>query len=227
MPAQSRAKHKLILASGSPRRSELIALTGWEIEVRPVDVDESEHPGEDGLDLARRLAVEKAREAAARFGKSGLILAADTVVESGGRILGKPTSAQEARKMLMSLRGKSHQVHSAIALLDSDKGHLHIDACSTEVPMRTYSQAEVESYVQGGSPLDKAGAYGIQDDDFKPVNVDQMTGCYANVVGLPICHVVRTMRKFGQEPIYDVPSRCQEHTGYDCGVFTQILRDEK
>jgi MAF protein len=227
MPAQSRAKPKLILASGSPRRRELIALIGWEVEVRSVDVDESEHPGEGGLDLARRLAAEKAREAAARFGKSALILAADTVVESGGKILGKPTSTQEAREMLMSLRGKSHQVHSAIALVNPDTGQLQIDACSTEVPMRTYSQAEVETYVQGGSPLDKAGAYGIQDDDFKPVHIDQMTGCYANVVGLPLCHVVRTMRKFGREPIFEVPSRCREHTGYDCGVFTQILRDEK
>jgi len=226
MSTSARHKPKLILASGSPRRRELIALTGWEVEVRPVDVDESEIPDEAGIALACRLAEEKARQAARRFGDA-FILAADTVVESDGEILGKPSSSAEARDMLFKLRGKNHQVHTAIALVAPGKTDVHLDVCTTEVPMRAYNEEEVQSYVRTGSPLDKAGGYGIQDGNFDPVQVDQMTGCYANVVGLPICNLVRSMRKLGMEPVFDVPSRCQAQTGYDCDVYPQILGIEK
>ena len=184
MPSASRDRPKLILASGSPRRSELIALTGWEVKIRPVNVDESERPGEDGLKLARRLAAAKVREAAARFDGDEMILAADTVVESRGKILGKPASGEEAREMLMRLRGESHQVHSAIALLKTETGELQIDACTTEVPMRAYRKAEVDAYVKSGSPLDKAGAYGIQG--IGGLFVARVDGSPHTVVGLPV-----------------------------------------
>ncbi len=92
--------------------------------------------------------------------------------------------------------------------------------------MRSYNSEELQAYVRSGSPLDKAGAYGIQDRSFDPVEVDGMSGCYANVVGLPICHIVRAMRKFDYEPVFDVPSRCQAYTGYDCDVYPVILRYE-
>lgn len=227
MPKSAPGDPKLILASGSPRRSELIAFTGWRVEVRPVDVDELGFPGENGLTLAGRLARTKVTEAADHFGDEGvIILAADTVVESEGEILGKPASPGEAHDMLLKLRGKPHQVHTAIALVNPGSGEIHLDACTTDVPMRDYREDEVGAYVRSGSPLDKAGAYGIQDRSFLPVEIDEMSGCYANVVGLPVCHVVRTMRKMGHEPVFDVPSRCREHTGYDCDVYTQILRDE-
>lgn len=226
MPKEIRANPELILASGSPRRNELITLTGWKVEVHPVDVDEAEIPGEDGRTLARRLAETKVLEAADRFGDHAFILAADTVVESAGEILGKPASGKEAGEMLMKLRAKPHLVHTAIAVFDPNTNEPYIDTCTTEVPMREYSHAEVTGYVETGSPLDKAGAYGIQDGGFNPVQVGEMTGCYANVVGLPICHVVRAMRRFGMEPFFDVPSRCKAHTGYDCEVYPQILRDE-
>jgi MAF protein len=226
MPNEPRDNPELILASGSPRRNELIALTGWKVEVRPVNVDETELPGEDGRTLARRLAETKALEAAERFGTRTFIIAADTVVESAGEILGKPASNKEAGEMLLKLRGKPHLVHTAIAVFDPNTNEPYIDACTTEVPMRDYSQAEVTGYVETGSPLDKAGAYGIQDESFNPVQVEEITGCYANVVGLPVCHVVRAMRRFGIQPFFDVPSRCKAHTGYDCEVYPQILRDE-
>jgi MAF protein len=216
----------LILASGSPRRSELIALTGWEVEVRPVDVDESERPGEAGKALAARLAREKGWAAREQFGDHHFILAADTVVESEDEILGKPASREHARQMLGKLRGNTHRVHTAIVLIASGSDDARLEICTTAVPVRTYSEQEVHSYVDTGSPLDKAGAYGIQDQSFDPVEVAEMSGCYANVVGLPLCHVVRAMRKMGTEPVFDVPSRCQAHTGYDCDVYPQILRDE-
>jgi MAF protein len=219
-------KAKLILASGSPRRSELIVLTGWEVAVQPVDVDESELPRENGLALAARLAKAKALEAAEHFGDASFILAADTVVENEGEILGKPASTHEAEDMLAQLSGKTHQVHTAIAVVSPSAGKLEVDVCTTDVPMRSYGEEELGAYVKSGSPLDKAGAYGIQDRSFEPVEVSRMSGCYANVVGLPICHIVRTMRKFGEEPVFDVPSRCQAHTGYDCDVYPEILRDE-
>jgi MAF protein len=226
MPKEHRDTPDLILASGSPRRSELISLTGWNVEVQPVDVDENGLADEDGRTLAKRLAELKALEAADRFGNRTFILAADTVVESAGEILGKPTSDKDAGEMLSNLSGRTHQVHTAIAVFDPNTSDLSIDICTTEVPMREYSQTEVIDYVGTGSPLDKAGAYGIQDEGFKPVEVGAMTGCYANVVGLPLCHVTRTMRRFGMNPVFDVPSRCQAHTGYDCAVYSQILRDE-
>jgi MAF protein len=216
-------KPRLILASGSPRRRELIALTGWEVEIRPVEVDESEIPGEQGLSLALRLAEVKARQAVQQFSDGAYILAADTVVESDGEILGKPVSSAEARDMLLKLRSNTHYVHTAIAVSPPGESEIHLDACTTEVPMRDYKNEEIEVYVRTGSPLDKAGAYGIQDDDFDPVQTDQMTGCYANVVGLPICHLVRSMRALGYGPVLDVPSRCQAHTGYDCDVYPMIL----
>lgn len=226
MPETNPDKPRLILASGSPRRSELIALTGWEYEVCPVDVDESELPGESGIAFACRLAGEKAQKAAEQFGDGAFILAADTVVESDGEILGKPASNAEARDMLLKLRDRVHQVHTAIAIVTPGMLDVHLDVCTTDVPMRSYRAEEVERYVRTGSPLDKAGAYGIQDEGFDPVRVDHMTGCYANVVGLPLCHLVRSMRRSGLEPVFDVPSRCQVHTGYDCDVYPQILGTE-
>ncbi|MGD8732694.1 MAG: Maf family protein [Anaerolineales bacterium] len=226
MSETHQVKPYLILASGSPRRQELISLAGWEVEVRPVDVDESERPGEEAVDLALRLAKEKILAAIEQFGEAKLILAADTVVENEGEILGKPTAPEDAYGMLMKLRGKPHRVHTAIAITASGSDDIVLDVCTTEVPMRGYSEDEVSVYVDSGSPLDKAGAYGIQDQSFHPVKVAEMSGCYANIVGLPICHVVRTMRALGYEAVFDVPSRCQAHTGYDCDVYPQILRDE-
>ena len=216
----------MILASGSPRRSELIKLTGWQVDIRPVQIDETPLEGEDALALATRLAEVKARAAAASGGQHEFILAADTVVAAEGELLGKPTSEEQAIDMLTVLGANTHQVHTAIAVHDPKTGEIWVDACSTDVPMRDYSLEEVRAYVQTRSPMDKAGAYGIQDRSFQPVETAVMSGCYANVVGLPICHVVRLMRKLDCEARENVPRCCQEHTGYDCPVYTQILGEE-
>jgi len=216
----------ITLASGSPRRRQLLALTGWPALVRPITVDETAHAGEAPEELARRLALTKARQGLRQNGGAALVLAADTIVAVGGVLLGKPADAAEAARMLERLRGRSHRVVTALALIDRRTESELGDVCATEVPMRAYSDDEIQAYAASGSPLDKAGAYGIQDRHFQPVAVDRLQGCYANVMGLPICHLVRTMRRLGHAPPVDVPAACRGETGYDCPVYANILGEE-
>jgi septum formation protein len=211
---------KIRLASGSPRRLELIALTGWAIEAIPADIGEQHVPGEAPAAMTRRLAQEKAQALADR---AELVLGADTVVIDGDRTLGKPTGVEDARRTLMRLRGRTHQVITSIAILKPEDGIQLDDRCLSAVPMRDYSDAEIERYLASESPLDKAGSYGIQDGGFRPVEMTAMRDCYANVMGLPLCHVARNLRKLGHEPPADVPTACQHHTGYECHVYPQIL----
>lgn len=195
----------------------MLQLTGWPIAVDASQVAETPRPGERPVELTRRLAREKAA------GLPGLVLGSDTVVVDGEQILGKPASVAEARATLAELRGREHQVVSSLAVVDRAHGIERLDTCISRVPMRRYSDRELESYLDGGSPLDKAGSYGIQDQDFQPVDMSRMRDCYANVMGLPLCHLVRTMRALGYEPPNDVPQACIAHTGYDCQVYPDIL----
>lgn len=212
----------LTLASASPRRQELLRLTGWKVVTRPAEVEERQEPGETPENMTRRLAVAKAR---ATVGE--LVLGADTVVVRDDEVLGKPADEVQARLMLQALRGRSHQAVSSIALVSTNGRTLATDTCVSDVPMRKYTDEEIEGYLASGSPLDKAGAYGIQDGGFQPVSMDGMQDCFANVMGLPLCHLVRSMRRLGHEPPADVPAACQAHTGYDCRVFPAILRGEQ
>jgi septum formation protein len=218
--------HSILLASASPRRNELLALTGWQCLVRPAAIDESPVDGEDGTSMARRLAETKARAAAQDAGGAAFVLTADTVVLDGELILGKPADEADARRMLFDLRGRTHRVVTAIALLAADTGEVTVDACETTVPMRTYTDTEMDAYVRSGGAGDKAGAYGIQDNGFRPVAMSSFHGCYANVMGLPLCHLVRAMRRLGCEPPADVPEACQRHNAYACDVFVQVLGGE-
>ena len=211
----------IILASNSPRRKELLTLLGLPFRACPAEIDESALPGEAPRTYVLRLAEGKARAAAAQAPDSSLIIAADTTVADGLDILGKPEDEQQAVEMLTRLRGHQHQVHTAVAILRTADGMLLLDACATDVPMRDYSQDEIDTYVATGDPLDKAGAYAIQHDGFHPV--DHLDGCYANVVGLPLCHLTRLLRKMGVEPQADVPAACQATLSYDCPVFSAIL----
>jgi len=212
----------LTLASASPRRQALLRLTGWEIFSRPGEVDERPEPGERPEQLTQRLAANKARAAGGE-----LVLGADTVVVLENQMIGKPAGSDAARAMLQALRGRTHRVISSIALVDGAGRTVATDTCVSEVPMRDYGEAEIEQYLRSGSPLDKAGGYGIQDGDFNPVDMDQMHDCFANVMGLPLCHLVRNMRRLGYEPPADVPGACQAYTGYDCPVYPAILRGEQ
>jgi septum formation protein len=215
---------ELLLASNSPRRRELLALTGWPFAVCPVDIDESPLPGEHPADYVSRLAREKATAAGQTAQAGQIILAADTTVADDRAILGKPGSAGEARAMLRSLRGREHTVYTAIGVLEAESGQLVTDLCQTAVKMRSYTDEEIEAYIASGDPFDKAGAYAIQHPGFHPV--ESIRGCYACVVGLPVCHVVRAARQFGLEPESDLSSACPDQLKMDtpCPVLESILR---
>jgi septum formation protein len=216
---------EITLASGSPRRAELLELTGWKFSQCSTQAEETQLPGEPARERALRLARVKARAAEAACQEYGLTLAADTLVVDEGEILGKPHDADQADGMLTRLRGQVHTVITAIVLKDHE-GRETVEVCETDVPMREYSTEEQVRYIAGGSPFDKAGAYGIQDDDFEPVDLKAMSGCFANVMGLPLCHLVRAMQQMGFEPAADIPESCQLHTGYDCDVYEAILEGE-
>ncbi|HXQ32527.1 MAG TPA: Maf family protein, partial [Anaerolineales bacterium] len=153
--------------------------------------------------------------------KDQIILAADTAVVDESDILGKPKDIAEAVTMLTRLRGHTHQVYTGVALLRVSDGLLLKDLCITDVPMRDYSDEEIQAYVQTGDPLDKAGAYAIQHPHFHPVA--DMSGCYASVMGLPMCHVVRMMQRLEISPMANVPINCQTLLEYHCPVSRAIL----
>jgi len=210
-------KPLLLLASNSPRRRQLLSLAGWTFNVSAADVDESQLPNEWPADYVLRLAETKARAAAvAGVDADQIVLAADTAVVDGTDILGKPKDRADATAMLKRLRGHTHQVYSGIALLRLGDGLLLKDLCVTDVPMRAYSDEEINAYVQTGDPLDKAGAYAIQHPEFHPVA--SMEGCYASVMGLPMCHVLLLIRKMGLQPNAEFFAGCETLLEYQCPV---------
>lgn len=215
----------LTLASNSPRRRELLALTGWSFDVRPAAIDESPLPAEAPAPYVSRLARSKGEAAAAQAPAGRLILAADTIVADGMQLLGKPENPEGAAAMLHQLRGRTHQVYTAIAVLKSGGGPSAADRCRSDVPMRAYSDAEIGAYVASGDPLDKAGAYAIQHDQFHPVS--GLAGCYASVMGLPLCHLLRLLAQLNPVQDRDLPSRCQAYLNYRCPVSEAILRGER
>lgn len=212
----------LILASNSPRRRQLLALTGLPFIVKVADVDETEYPNENPAEYVLRLAERKARAIPAEADQ--VILAADTTVVDEDDILGKPADDEEAAAMLKRLRCKTHQVYTGIALLRSSDGLLLKDICVTDVPMRDYSDDEIQAYVATGDPLDKAGAYAIQHLEFRPVA--RMDGCFASVMGLPVCHVILQMRKMDIQPGTDFFKSCETLLEYNCPVSSAILNGE-
>jgi septum formation protein len=214
----------LVLASNSPRRRELLALGGWEFHVRPADVDENPRPGEAPGSYVLRLAESKAKTCAKTSQTGETIVAADTTVTIDGDLLGKPSNAEEAEAMLRRLRGRSHQVCTGFAVLDMDTETLLTDLCVTDVPMRSYTDEEIRAYVLSGDPLDKAGAYAIQHAGFQPV--ESISGCYASVMGLPLCHLQRALRKVDIVPATDLPAGCQATLQYECPIFSRVLAGE-
>ncbi len=219
------SKLEITLASTSPRRRELLSLTGWGYSLCASPVPEAPFPDESPRDLARRLACLKAMAASEHCEEAEMILAADTMVIHAGEVLGKPADAEEAATMLKALCGVEHEVVTALAIQQRDKP-IFLELCESRVPMRAYTEDEIQAYVRGGSPLDKAGAYGIQDPDFHPVEADRFRECYANVMGLPLCHLARAMRQLGHEAPEDIPHRCMQFTGYDCTIYPMILRGD-
>lgn len=211
---------KITLASNSPRRRQLLGWLGIDFEAHPADIDESPRAGEQPQPYVLRLAESKARAATA----SGLVLAADTIVADGAELLGKPVDAADARRMLLALRGRVHQVHTALALFDPRSGALITELCSSSVPMRAYGAAEMDAYIASGDPLDKAGAYAIQNAEFHPV--ERFAGCYASVMGLPMCHLLRMLRQVDAAPDVDVAQICRQNLQYDCLISEAIRKGE-
>lgn len=192
------AKPTLVLASGSPRRRDLLAALGLAFTVRAADIDETQLPGEAPEAYVLRLAREKARTAAERGSGAGeLVLAADTSVILDGDVLGKPRDAEEARAMLARLAGRGHTVLSGIALVDATTGREEADVVGTEVMMAAMSLDEIAWYVATGEPMDKAGAYAAQG--LGSLFVERVAGNYWNVVGLPVPAVHRLFAHLGHD----------------------------
>ena len=176
-------KPRLILASASPRRRDLLRQVGIEFESQsPRDAEDPARPGEAPAAYARRSAEAKAIEVSARQ-PDALTLGADTVVALDGRALGKPVDEADARSMLRALSGRSHVVHTGVSVAFAGKS-LIADVASTDVTFRALTDDEVDAYVGTGEPMDKAGAYGIQARG--ALLVSSVCGCYFNVVGLPL-----------------------------------------
>ena len=192
------AGRKLILASASPRRKEILEAAGFVFDVAPTEVEESQQPGETPADLVCRLAAAKAEAALVAAAQPcwAPVLAADTVVDIDGHILGKPASLEEATAMLRMLSGREHQVLTGVCLLcQTESGTVRRDVClaTTTVRFATLTEKEIQQYVCTGEPLDKAGAYGIQGQASK--FVERIEGCYFNVVGLPIALVYGMLKE--------------------------------
>ena len=185
---------RLVLASGSPRRVQLMREAGFDPQVMPQDVDETPLPGEKAYDLVDRLASLKAHAALAQARPGDLILAADTTVALEGEKLGKPADEAEARQMPRRLSGRGHDVYPAVHLIlvGEDGTTRESSTCElTHVTFFDLAEDEIESYVATGEPLDKAGAYGIQG--IGRALVRDIDGDYFNVVGLPVAHTLRAI----------------------------------
>lgn len=194
--SQAAALEPLVLASGSPRRAEILRAVGWAFEAEAADVDESMREGEEPVGYVRRLAVAKA-ERVARARLFGLVLGADTVVVLDGRVLGKPRDDAEAREMLRALSGRRHEVLTGVALVRAETGRVRVAHETTGVRFGTLTGAEIEEYVGTGEPADKAGAYAIQGR--AALFVEGVEGDYWNVVGLPVRLLYRMAREFEKE----------------------------
>ncbi len=191
---------KLILASASPRRAEILRNAGFEFEVHPAHVDETRFPGEAAEDYVRRLADAKARiaaEHAARNHTRAIIIGADTSVVAAGELLGKPSGIKDARRILRLLSGRTHEVLTGVSVVRGPKGPSALHVETTRVTFLELSNHDIEDYIATGEPFDKAGAYGIQGIGGR--FVERIEGCYFNVMGLPLAKVVSLIRAYESE----------------------------
>jgi septum formation protein len=189
---------KLILASASPRRAEVLRNAGLVFEIRPAYVDETRQPHEAAEDYVRRVAQAKAHavaDPARRAGERAIVIAADTIVLVEGQILGKPKDAGDARRMLRLFSGKTHEVLTALSVtnIPAAKDALHVE--KTRVEFLRMSEEEIENYIQTGEPFDKAGAYGIQGIAGR--FAARIEGCYFNVLGMPLSRLWTMLQALG------------------------------
>lgn len=202
---------EIVLASASPRRRELLTGLGIDFRVAPAGIPEDPEPGEHPEQMVRRLSREKALAVArAESSQSGYYVAADSTVVLDGEAIAKPADEVEARSMLRRLRGTTHQVVTGFTVYDAATGRCITDASAADVQMRDFTDDEMEQSIASGTPMDKAGAYAIQDADFRPAAL--LSGCYSNVMGLPACRVVDTLAAMGcalpDRASMNVPAGC-------------------
>jgi septum formation protein len=189
---------KLILASSSPRRAEILRDAGVAFEICAAHVDESVRPGELVKEMVARLAEAKARAGAAHISKRDqecIVIGADTAVELDGKIFGKPRDAAHAREMLAALSGQTHRVHTGIFLLQLPDGETRAAVETTSVTFASLSRDEIDAHVASGEPFDKAGGYAIQGRAGR--SISGIEGCYFNVVGLPLARVSALLGELG------------------------------
>jgi nucleoside triphosphate pyrophosphatase len=189
---------KIILASSSPRRAEILREAGIAFEIRSAEIDETALPGEPAQAMVSRLAESKARTAAAQMDPSahgGIVVGADTTVELGGEILGKPRDPAHAREMLAKLSGRTHHVLTGIFLLRLPGNTTRAAVENSAVTFAHLSEEEIAAYVTSGEPIAKAGAYAIQG--LAGRYIPRIEGCYFNVVGLPLARLYALLRELG------------------------------
>ena len=187
----------LILASQSPRRRELLGLTGLDFTVRVADIDETMDPGKEPFDEVAR--VSRLKALAVQREPEDVVIAADTIVVCGDEVLGKPRDEEDAFRILSLLSGRSHEVMTGMTVLRGNEAVTHTEV--TKIRFRQLHPAEIRAYIATGEPMDKAGAYGIQGG--AALFADQMEGDYYNVMGLPVCRLAMILRSFGL-PIWGV-----------------------
>ncbi len=185
---------RIVLASASPRRKELLELLGLRFEVEPSNYDEETVSGSEPHEMVRELSLGKARAAAAKH-RDAFIIGADTIVVLGNKVMGKPHTASEAKKMLHTLNGKVHAVITGFTILDTETGKVLSRSVETKVHIRKLTPEEIDNYVRTKEPLDKAGGYAIQG--LGAVLVERIEGDYFNVVGLPLSALAEGLKEFG------------------------------
>ena len=186
---------RIILASSSPRRKELLQSVGIKLEVIAPSSDESLLLNENPKDYALRLASEKAISVSRNLDGAFLVIGADTIVVVDDEILGKPANEEEARSMLSRISGRAHHVLTAFSIAQPKNEILHSEVVDTRVRVKTLEPEEIEGYIKTGEPMDKAGAYGIQG--IGAFMIKGIEGSYTNVVGLPLFEVLEALNKLG------------------------------
>jgi septum formation protein len=218
------ANRKIWLASNSPRRKEMFTWVKWDWGAYAANIDESQLPGEPAQEYVVRLAAEKANSPIPGVQEDDIIIAADTIVVLNDAILGKPEDNQQAVEMLANLRGRDHFVMTAVAARAMHYAPLKQDLCKTKVQMRSYTDQEIKRYVSSGDSRDKAGAYAIQNESFHPVV--GFKGCFSSVMGMPLCHLERMLRKFPDYEPKDLACICQNHLKYTCPISKRVMAGE-
>jgi septum formation protein len=212
------------LASASPRRRQILGWTGIHFQSLSTDIDESIKAGEKGADYVNRLAIEKARTAVEKISSDGLVIAADTTVVLDNAILGKPVDRADAARMLTSLRNRQHEVITALVILKIGESSGVNECCISKIQMRNFTDQEIQTYVNTDDPLDKAGAYAIQHPQFDPVI--KFKGCFASVMGMPLCHLERNLRHLNGYQGREMQTICQKFLRYTCPIHQRVMNGE-